>query len=64
VKRSWRRRGLAGALKRTQIAWAKERGYERVATQNEMRNEPIRRLNERLGYRPSPGRIIMRGPLA
>jgi hypothetical protein len=30
----------------------------------EMRNEPIRRLNERLGYRPAPGRVVMRGPLA
>ena len=38
--------------------------YERLATQNEMRNEPIRRLNEHLGYRAAPGRIVMRGPLA
>jgi GNAT superfamily N-acetyltransferase len=64
VKRAWRGRGIAGALKRAQIAWAKERGYERLATQNELRNEPIRRLNARLGYRPAPGRITMRGPLA
>lgn len=64
VKRAWRQRGIAGALKRTQIAWAKEHGYERLATQNEMRNEPIRRLNQRLGYREAPGRIVMRGPLA
>jgi GNAT superfamily N-acetyltransferase len=64
VKRAWRQRGIAGALKRTQILWAKERGYERLATQNEMRNEPIRRLNKRLGYREAPGRIVMRGPLA
>jgi GNAT superfamily N-acetyltransferase len=64
VKRAWRRRGIAGALKRTQIAWAKEHGYERLATENEMRNEPIRRLNVRLGYRAAPGRIAMRGPLA
>jgi GNAT superfamily N-acetyltransferase len=64
VKRAWRQRGIAGALKRTQILWAKERGYERLATQNEMRNEPMRRLNKRLGYRQAPGRIVMRGPLA
>ena len=31
---------------------------------NEIRNEPIRRLNKRLGYREAPGRIIVRGPLA
>ena len=63
VKRAWRGRGVAGALKRAQIRWAKEQGYERLLTQNEMRNEPIRRLNERLGYRPQPGRVILRGPL-
>lgn len=64
VKREWRRRGVAGALKRAQIVWAKENGYEMLATQNELRNEPIRRLNERLGYRPAPGRVTVRGPLA
>jgi mycothiol synthase len=63
VKRAWRGRGVAGALKRAQIAWAKENGYERLATQNELRNEPIRRLNARLGYRPAPGRVILRGPV-
>ena len=60
----WRGRGIGGALKRTQIAWAKERGYERLSTMNEERNEPIRRLNRRYGYEPVPGRIFVRGPLA
>ena len=64
VKRAWRGCGVAGALKRAQIAWAKEAGYERLETQNEVRNEPIRRLNRRLGYRPAPGRVVMRGPTA
>lgn len=63
VKRAWRGRGIAGALKREQISWAKERGYKRLATQNEVRNEPIRRLNHRLGYREAPGRILLRGPV-
>ena len=63
VKRSWRGRGVAGALKRAQIRWAGEHGYERLATSNEMRNEPIRKLNARLGYRVVPGRIIFRGPI-
>jgi GNAT superfamily N-acetyltransferase len=63
VKRTWRGRGVAGALKRAQIRWAKEQGYERLATSNEMRNEPIRRLNASLGYREAPGRIILRGPI-
>ena len=64
VRRAWRGRGIAAALKRTQIAWAKERGYERLETQNEMRNEPIRRLNERHGYVVEPGEITVAGPLA
>lgn len=64
VKRAWRGRGIAGALKRAQIRWAKDQGYERMVTGNEMRNEPIRRLNRSLGYREAPGRVLMRGPLA
>ena len=64
VKRAWRGRGIAGALKRAQIAWAKHAGYELLQTGNEMRNTPIRRLNERLGYEPAPGRIFLRGPLS
>jgi mycothiol synthase len=64
VKRRWRGRGIAGALKRAQIAWAKQAGYELLQTGNEIRNTPIRRLNERLGYEPAPGRILLRGPLS
>jgi GNAT superfamily N-acetyltransferase len=63
VKRSWRGRGVAGALKRAEIAWAKNNGYTRLETFNEERNEPIRRLNERHGYHPTPGQIIVRGPI-
>jgi GNAT superfamily N-acetyltransferase len=63
VRRAWRGRGIAGALKRAQIAWAKERGYERLETWNEERNTPIRKLNERLGYRLAPGRVLVRGSL-
>jgi mycothiol synthase len=64
VKRAWRGRGIAGALKASQIRWAKTHGYEELRTSNEERNEPIRRLNARLGYRPAPGRIFLEGPLS
>lgn len=64
VKRAWRRKGIAGALKRAQVAWAKEHGYERLLTAPELRNERSRRMNQRLGYRPAPGWVVMRGPLA
>lgn len=61
VRRAWRGRGIAGSLKAAEIAWAKENGYERLETQNEERNEPIRRLNERYGYVVMPGTITVRG---
>lgn len=64
VKRAWRGRGIAKALKQTQIAWAKREGYKRLLTANELRNEPIRRLNDEFGYKPIPGRIRLRGPVA
>ena len=63
VRRAWRGRGIAGALKSAEIAWAKENGYERLETQNEERNEPIRRLNQRHGYVVEPGSVTVRGPI-
>ena len=60
VKRAWRGRGIASAVKRAQIAWAKAQGYRRLVTQNEERNEPIRRLNMRYGYHIEPGRVFLR----
>jgi GNAT superfamily N-acetyltransferase len=64
VKRAWRGRGIARALKATQIRWAKENGYEELRTRNDERNAPIRHLNREFGYRPTLGRIYLRGPLA
>jgi GNAT superfamily N-acetyltransferase len=64
VRRAWRGRGIARALKCAEIAWAMESGFQRLETSNEVRNEPIRRLNAQLGYRTAPGRVLMQGPLA
>jgi mycothiol synthase len=65
VKREWRRRGVATALKRTQIAIAKKRGFRRLVTESEERNEPMRNLNLKLGYRPEPAlsTVVLRGPI-
>ena len=52
------------ALKSAEIAWAMGNGYERLETQNEERNEPIRRLNQRYGYVVEPGSVTVRGPIA
>jgi GNAT superfamily N-acetyltransferase len=37
--------------------------YEQLRATNELRNEPIRRLNARLGYREERGRVFLLGPL-
>ena len=63
VKRAWRGRGIARALKQAQIAWAKNAGYERLDTRNEERNAPIRKLNAEFGYERSGIRKLFRGPL-
>jgi GNAT superfamily N-acetyltransferase len=64
VRRAFRGRGIASALKRAEIAWAKQAGYETLETNNEVRNEPIRRLNERHGYTVRPGLVVMHDSLA
>jgi GNAT superfamily N-acetyltransferase len=64
VKRAWRGRGVARALKAAQINWALANGYKELHTRNEERNEPIRRLNARFGYRPGIGRIYLVGPIS
>jgi mycothiol synthase len=66
TRRDWRRRGVATALKHAEIAAAKQSGFERLLTESEERNEPMRRLNEKLGFVPAPewSTIVLRGPLA
>jgi GNAT superfamily N-acetyltransferase len=66
TRRDWRRRGVATALKRAEIAAAKRAGFKRLLTESEERNEPMRRLNEKLGFVPAPewSTVVMRGPLA
>ena len=64
VKRAWRGRGVARALKTAQIRWAISHGYTELRTRNAEQNEPIRRLNASLGYRPGIGRVYLIGPLA
>jgi GNAT superfamily N-acetyltransferase len=63
VRRAWRGRGIARALKAAEITWALANGYTELHTSNEERNAPIKRLNARLGYRPGTGRIHLAGPL-
>jgi GNAT superfamily N-acetyltransferase len=60
VKRAWRRRGVAQALKRAQIAWAKENGVGRLVAENDDQNLAMRHINEALGYRHAAGWIRLR----
>src|SRR6266516_2383216 len=66
TRRDWRRRGVATALKRVEIAAAKWHCNKRLLTESEERNEPMRKLNEKLGFVPAPewSTVVIRGPLA
>lgn len=50
VRRDWRRRGLATALKRAELAWAAANGIEEIVTWTQRGNDGMRAANERLGY--------------
>src|SRR5262245_592338 len=64
VRRPWRRRGIATALKREQIARARAAGIEQIYTTNDETNTGMRGVNARLGYRQAPTHIVVSGPLA
>jgi mycothiol synthase len=50
VRRDWRRRGLATALKQMELAWAAANGIRLVYTWTQRGNDGMRLVNERLGY--------------
>lgn len=62
VLRSHRRRGIARAMKITQLHWLQDHGARRVVTWNAEANEAARRLNLSLGYRRLPSSIAFHGP--
>jgi GNAT superfamily N-acetyltransferase len=64
IARAARGRGIASAIKRAQIAWAKEHGLRTLRTANETRLQGMLALNRRLGYRPLYEEIVLRGPAA
>ncbi len=63
VARSHRRRGIARALKAELIQRARARGLERLITNSNVDNAPMRTLNAELGYRPATARIYLRKTL-
>jgi GNAT superfamily N-acetyltransferase len=51
VRRDWRGRGVAAALKERQAAWAVANGIRELVTWTQTGNENMQAVNERLGYR-------------
>lgn len=64
VRRAWRGRGIATALKAVGIAAAAAAGIERLVTANDEENVPMRAINRHLGYEPAADLISYSGPLA
>jgi mycothiol synthase len=63
VRRAWRGRGVAPALKQRQISWAAANGLRELITWTQRGNENMRRVNERLGYEHSGITLAMIAPL-
>jgi GNAT superfamily N-acetyltransferase len=63
VRRDWRGRGLARALKEQTIAWASENGLSEIYTWTQTGNEGMRTVNEKLGYVTRDVSISVRAPL-
>jgi mycothiol synthase len=51
VRPLWRGRGVATALKRAQIAWARSAGFTELTTTNDSPNVEMLAINRKLGYR-------------
>ena len=63
VRRDWRRRGIATALKRTTLVWAAANGIREVYTWTQQGNDGMRAVNEKLGYVTRQTCIRVRAPL-
>lgn len=63
VRRDWRGRGVASALKRATLAWASANEIREVYTWTQRRNDDMRRLNTHLGYVTRTESISVQGRL-
>jgi mycothiol synthase len=64
VRPAWRGRGLATVMKQATIAWAIDHGLAALETGNDEANAAMRAVNARLGYRPRPDEVTLRGSVA
>ena len=63
VRRDQRGRGIARALKQTQLRWAAEHGVVELVTWTQKGNEAMQALNRSLGYVDASKVITFQGPL-
>lgn len=63
VRRDWRRRGVAAALKRMCLAWAASHGLREVYTWTQRGNDDMRALNTHLGFITRTESLSMRASL-
>lgn len=57
VRRDWRRKGIATALKVRGIEWAIAHNYTKIRTFNASNNEPMLAINIEMGFRRQPALI-------
>ena len=63
VRRDWRRRGVAAALKRCTLAWAADHGLREVYTWTQRGNDDMRALNTHLGFTTRTESLTMHASL-
>ncbi|WP_020392967.1 GNAT family N-acetyltransferase [Kribbella catacumbae] len=63
IRREWRGRGIATALKRTTLVWAAGHDIAEIYTWTQTGNEDMRAVNERLGYTNGSVSIRVQPPL-
>jgi len=58
VRRGYRRKGIATALKHTSLIWAKIHGFEWIRTDNAANNEGMLSINIRAGFKFMPSWLL------